>query len=82
MSYMFSGCSSIISLPDISKWNINNVNDTSYMFSGCSSLISLPDISKWNTNKVKYMSRMFSWCNSLISLFLFIIIILLFNSKH
>ena len=46
MSYMFSGCSSLISLPDISKWNNNNVTNMSFMFYGCSSLISLPDISK------------------------------------
>ena len=52
MSYMFYGCSSLISLPDISKWNTNNVTDMNYMFYECSSLITLPDISKWNTNKV------------------------------
>ena len=46
MSGMFSGCSSLLSLPDISKWNTNNVKDMSRMFSGCSSLLSLPDISK------------------------------------
>ena len=37
MGYMFEGCSSLLSLPDISKWNITNVNDIKYMFSGCSS---------------------------------------------
>ena len=26
MSYMFVNCSSLLSLPDISKWNTNNVN--------------------------------------------------------
>ena len=40
MSFMFDGCSSLSSLPDISKWNINNLNTMSYMFSGCS-LLSL-----------------------------------------
>ena len=49
---MFCGCLSLLSLPDISKWNTNNVNDMSFMLSGCSSLLSLPDISKWNTNNV------------------------------
>ena len=52
MSYMFSYCSSLSSLPDISKWNTINVNNMSYMFSECSSLSSLPDISKWNTTNV------------------------------
>ena len=27
ISCMFGGCSSLLSLPDISKWNINNVNN-------------------------------------------------------
>jgi len=46
MSHMFSGCSSLISLPDISKWDTSKVNDMNYTFEECSSLISLPDISK------------------------------------
>ena len=56
MSYMFYGhyyksdydcdCKSLISLPDISKWNTKDVTDMSYMFYNCSSLSSLPDISK------------------------------------
>ena len=56
MSWIFYNCSSLISLPDISKWNISNVYNMSGMFSNCSSLISLPDISKWNTNNVTDMS--------------------------
>ena len=36
---MFKGCSSLISLPDISKWNTNNVNHMDNMFSECLSLI-------------------------------------------
>ena len=43
---MVYGCSSLISLPDISKWNTNKVTDISYIFDECSSLISFPDISK------------------------------------
>ena len=68
MSYMFYYCESLISVPDLSKWNISNVKDMSWMFNGCKSLISLPDISKWNTFKVNNMSRMFNGCNFLISL--------------
>ena len=37
MSYMFNGCSSLISLPDISKWDTKNVTNMSEMFYGCSS---------------------------------------------
>ncbi len=47
---MFSKCNSLISLPDISKWNINKVRYMSYIFSECYSLGSLPDISKWNNS--------------------------------
>ena len=43
---MFSVCKSLVSLPDISKWNIKNVTNMNLMFVGCNSLISLPDLSK------------------------------------
>ena len=68
MSYMFYGCSSLISLPDISNWDTKNVTDMNLMFYECSSLISLPDISKWDTKNVTNMSGMFYGCSSLISL--------------
>ena len=68
MSGMFGGCSLLLSLPDISKWNTSNVAHMSYMFYECSSLSSLPDISKWNTNNVNNMSGMFCGCSSLLSL--------------
>ena len=32
---MFLNCKSLSSLPDISKWNTENVLDMSYMFSNC-----------------------------------------------
>ena len=65
---MFLNCESLITLPDISKWNTSNVKNISGMFLFCNSLISLPDISKWDTNEVKHKEDMFSGCNSLISL--------------
>ena len=68
ISLMFSGCISLVSLPDLSKWDISNVKDMRKMFEQCASLISLPDISKWNTSNVRDMSYMFSECNSLISI--------------
>ena len=67
-SYMFSGCSSLSNLPDISKWNTDNVIDMSYMFSGCSLLSFFPDISKWDTNNVTKMQAIFYFCSSLSSL--------------
>ena len=44
MIYLFSGCKSLKSLPDISKWNTNKVTNMSNLFSGCNTLKSLPDI--------------------------------------
>ena len=38
MEGMFYGCLSLISLPDISKWNTSKVTDLSHMFFGCNSL--------------------------------------------
>ena len=56
---MFYECTSLSSLPDISKWNTSSVIEIHNMLIGCSSLSSLPDISKWNTNDVTDMSEMF-----------------------
>ena len=57
---MFCECTSLIeSLPDISKWNNNNITDRSFLFAGCSSLKSLPDISKWNTSHLINMKCLF-----------------------
>ena len=68
MSYMFSGCKSLISLPDISKWNTTYTTKMSNLFSQCNSLLSLPDISKWDTSNVKDMSHMFRGCINLITI--------------
>ena len=72
MNYIFYGCSSLSSLPDISNWNTNNVTDMSYMFDGCNSLTSLPDISNWNTNNITDMSGIFYNCISLKSYLIFL----------
>ena len=60
MQEMFNECSSLSSLPDISKWNIKNTKDISYMFRECFSLESLPDISKWETNNIENIMFLFS----------------------
>ena len=62
MSCMFSGCSSLSSLPDISNWNTSNVTDMYRMFYECSSLSSLPDISNWNIKNLKDKDEMFEGC--------------------
>ena len=58
ISSLFKDCSSLSSLPDISKWNTNNVIYMSYMFYECSSLSSLDGISNWKTENVTDMSYM------------------------
>ena len=68
MSEMFSKCSSLSSLPEISKLYTSNVNNMSNMFYSCSSLKSLPDISLWDTSNVNDMKYMFGKCSSLLSL--------------
>ena len=68
MSYMFSGCSSLSSLPDIATLNTSHVIDMSLMFDDCSSLSSLPDISKWDISNVRSINCMFSGCSSLSTL--------------
>jgi len=44
MSYMFYECKQLLSLYDISKWNINNIINMSSMFSKFEKLSSLSDI--------------------------------------
>ena len=68
MKYMFAGCDSLKSFPDISRWNTSNVINMEGIFYMCNSLESLPDISKWNTSNVINMNNMFYGCSSLKSL--------------
>ena len=65
MSRMFYECESLLSLPDISKWNNSNVTHIKDMFYNCKSLLSLPIISKWDTSNVIDMSGKFYDCISL-----------------
>ena len=68
MSYMFNGCKTLVSLPDIHRWNTNTVYNMECLFGNCESLLSLPDIGKWDTSSVINMKCMFENCQSLISL--------------
>ena len=68
MSYLFHKCSSLISLPDMSKWNTVNITNMGWLFYECTLLKTLSDISNWNTISVNNMSFMFSKCSSLNSL--------------
>ena len=68
MSSIFDRCSSLSTLPDISKWNTNNALYMGGMFYGCSSLSSLPDISKLNIKNfdISCMDCIFDECYNLI----------------
>ena len=54
MKYIFGKCASLISLPDISKWNISKVKNEEKMF------LNL------NISSINKMRNTFHVCNSLI----------------
>ena len=54
MNFMFSGCSSLSSLPDISKWNTNKVTGMSFMFYECENLILSKVVIEQYQNKYFY----------------------------
>ena len=62
MNNMFSGCSSLQSIP---KLDTSNVTDMTSMFANCSKLITIP---KLDTSKVENITSMFSKCSSLQSI--------------
>ena len=68
ISSMFRWCKSLLSLPDISKWDTSNITNMNGIFYKCESLSTLPDLSRWNTSNVKDISSMFYGCSSLLSL--------------
>ena len=66
MSYMFSNCSSLIYLPNISNWNMKNVVNISFIFSQCSSLrFNIEEKLQWDTSNFKNIEGMFNCCSSL-----------------
>ena len=46
--------------PDISKWDVSNVEDMSFMFYSCENFNC--DISGWNVSNVKHMNHTFEGC--------------------
>ena len=43
MNYLFKNCSSLKSLPDISKWDISKVKKMEDMFKGCPKSLVIPE---------------------------------------
>ena len=68
MSFLFNGCKSLISIPNLHKWDTRNLEDMSYMFNRCINLKDLHGIGRWNTSNVKNISGMFNKCENLLKL--------------
>jgi surface protein len=68
ISFMFSDCSSLISISNSISWKTENVLSIRGMFAGCTELKALPDLSLIDTSKVKNMRGIFAGCESLTSL--------------
>ena len=60
MSYIFCGCNNLVSVGDLSNWDVSNVEYMTSIFNNCHYLKSVGDLSKWNVSKVKYMFGMFN----------------------
>ena len=63
---MFYNCSSLTTLPDISKWNTWNAMNMGFMFYNCSSLTWIVDISNWSTGNIRFKKFMFKGCINLL----------------
>lgn len=59
MRYMFLGCSSIITIPNIDLWNTSNVTNMSGLFRAAYKFND-PKINFWDVAKVRDMSEMFA----------------------
>ena len=68
ISFMFSDCSSLISVSRFITWNTENVTNMRGMFAACTSLKSLPDLSLIKTDNVKNMRGLFAGCELLESI--------------
>ena len=60
---MFSRCSGAAFNPDVSKWDVSNVENMSWMFYNCSGAAFNPDVSNWNVSNVTNMVYMFGDCS-------------------
>ena len=65
ISYLFSECSSLISLSGISNIDFSKISYMQGMFNECSSLLYLPDISQWDISNITDISCLFNNCHSL-----------------
>jgi len=61
MECMFFGCTRLVSLIGLDKWDTSNVTTMRWMFTYCNNLTSI-DVSNFNTSKVTDMRAMFDNC--------------------
>lgn len=66
MSYMFNGCSNLVSISDIDVLNTNQVRHMTSMFQNCGSITGL--VLTFDTRNVVSFSNMFKGCSKLESL--------------
>ena len=54
---LFTGCAALQNIDDLSKWQVNNMEDLSCMFAWCTSLSDISPVSGWTvgTDKLKNM---------------------------
>ena len=68
ISSMFSKCKLLKTIPNISKWKINNIKSLYCCFFECESIREFPDLSLWKTDNIIDISFLFSKCKSIKSL--------------
>ena len=64
---MFSGCTSLVNVPDLSKFTVISQYGMGYMFSNCTSLVTPPNLSSVRSVTTSGLMKMFSGCTSLTS---------------
>lgn len=57
---IFSRCYNLKEIPDVSDWDVSNVNDLLQMFYSLHSITAPPDVSKWDVRKAGSTSYMFT----------------------
>ena len=68
ISNLFSECTKLLSIPDLSNWNLSNVKNISYLFNECTNLINISCIEKWEMSNLTKINNLFSNCENLQSI--------------
>ena len=62
---MFEGCSSLIDINPLEKWNVSKCSDFRAMFHDCLSLSYMKPLEIWDVSKTSKVINMFLGCLSL-----------------